>query len=203
MFRKTFAVLTAIFVVLVGAAPGASAAPRAGLRVSATAVQTTGPQQSPVDWSCQAVHPPYSSCGYAFATLTVRGFDAYGGLAETGEADQFGGIDWAASSARFTEVYTCGDSRRPRVLTTRIGGSGIWYGYDSFAGPASRVDSDTARLRAAFQLPSPLHTTACPRETRFQRGWLSEVRVVFTGGGGAPGATWRVPGSHVVAPVPA
>lgn len=221
MYRKTFAAVFAAVLAplaIVATASAAEAAPRTTaarttLTVVATGVTTHGPSSTPVDEHCMSVKPPGSTCGYAFVTVTVKGFDALGGLSDCdpyatndpyGECagtseeawNQYGSVDWQQDRARYTEIYTCGTSKRPHVHSTRIGGAGIWYGFDSSAGYASRLDSDTARLRTAFEFPAPSSYSVCPGTTRFVRGYLSDVRVAFDGTNGAPDATWKVGGVH-------
>lgn len=200
MHRKLFATVAATFVLLVGIAPDASATARPGLRVSGVTVDVYGPATNPVFFGCQAIHPPSSDCGYVYVTATVSGFDAYGGLTDDPTIyDQLGGLGGPGSSARLTEVYTCGTSSRVHVLRTTLGPAGIWGGYSDVTNSYTRKGTNSATLVAGFQFPNPRST--CDQLT-IRRAWVSDVRLGFDGINGAPDQVFRVRGVHRV-PLPA
>jgi hypothetical protein len=200
MYRKLFAALAATFVLLVGVAPVASAGPRSALTLSAVDVGVYGPSTNPVFFGCQSIHPPSSDCGYVYVTATVSGFDAYGGLSDDPSSyNQLGGFGGPGSSARLTEVYTCGTSTRVRLLSTTLAPSGIWGGYGGTTNRYTRRGSDAATLNAGFQFPNPRST--CD-DLRIRAAWVSDVRLGFDGIDGAPDQVFRLRGTHRV-PLPA
>lgn len=206
--RRLFTLVLIAASLMVGAGQAASAARGTPIRAVAFRVDATVPLNRPLNPACVAVHNQ-SECGNAVATLTLKGFAAYGGIAPCPAAgcsgftptDQFGRVG-EHGRARLVQLYRCGATGPVRFTSIVVSALPIWQGVASGVNTATRIDADTARVKATFPFPNPHTYSPCPTDTRILAAIVYDVSVDYTGGGGVAGRTFRSPGYFWATPLP-
>ncbi|WP_432548059.1 hypothetical protein [Kineococcus sp. SYSU DK004] len=191
--RRRVPALAAVAVLTAGlaAAPAASAATAPpGVRAAPGAV-TLSPRPAVLPETCRTATPPVSPCGYGTIDVRVSGLAAAGDRAG-------GGIGFGGAAGVTLEVR-CGTSTRSTWVRTQVPVGPVWPRSASTIGPATRVDADTAVLRAGFTLPSSGALGACRSTTTVVRAWSTGASVVLDGlpptASGATSTTVRVSGT--------
>jgi hypothetical protein len=178
------------------AVPAASTAPASGLRVASATVTTVPPAQTkPMAEDCFTGRSA-ANCGFGVVEVTLKGFDAYGGIpdcaAAYSEACDLPVAEVADTvGTRIDVVVRCAGELLPRMRSLAVStdpGSQQWAAQ---VGPWNRVDSDTARVKAEFTLPPPSAIGACrPGQAvtflgavarKVTVGWTSETATVPDG----------------------
>lgn len=189
--RRVLAVLAAALVVGTVGATAAQAAP-GDLRATSEVTLSARPAALPA--TCATSTPPVSGCGYGVITLTVRGFDTLGGIPDcAGVCSAWGGVA-RTGAAGLTLQVRCSPTGPSRYVRTTVPVTPVWPTSASSVGRSTKVDSDTAVLRAGFTLPNSAQLGACTGTTTVVRAWFTGASVVLDGVRGGT-ATFRVAGS--------
>jgi len=177
-------ILTIFCAAALTAGPAAAAPPGKIKVVSFEADRAYLSFGNPLPTECPEIHV-WSPCGSFNINVTLTGFDAFGGISTcsyyppdcvdvpAGSHPELGGLvtgENAGGSARITLSYRCESggpikeyrsSTYPRTLWMQ--GTSVNY--------YSRIDSNTARISAAFIFPTPdVYSSCLPGETRFAGG---------------------------------
>ncbi len=201
--RKVAAAFVVALFLLAGGLP-AQAAPAAPIRATAFTVAATAPENQPLNGACVPIHNE-SQCGNARVTLTLKGFQAYGGIpaCQSGDStcfmtDRFGRL--GGGSARLAQLYRCGATGPLRFMSTSIPALSIYFGVPSGVNGSTRVDADTARVQAIYPFPNPHEYSPCPSDTRVVAAVVYHFSFIYTGGNGPAARTFLNNGYFVVAP---
>ena len=167
-------------------------------------MEVGGPVRTRPMWDqCHVGGLNHPYCGLGTVQLTLSGFDAYGGVPACDDPagcrdDDLAVLREGTPGTRVDVLVRCTGEWFPRVASVplRVGGGP----FPSAVGPASRVDSDTARVGAVFSLPSPADIGVCgPDATNLYAAVVRGITVGFDGvADGVPSWTSRVRGLHPV-----
>jgi len=194
--RRLLAVLAAA---LVAGALSATSAQAAATDLRATSTVTLSPRPAVLPATCATPTPPVSGCGYGVVELTVRGFDTLGGIPDcAGVCSSWGGVA-RTGAAGVTLQVRCSPTGASRYVRTTVPVTPVWPAAASSVGRTTKVDSDTAVLRAGFTLPNSAQLGACSGPTTVVRAWFTGASVVLDGVRGGT-TTFRVGGSPQFAP---
>ncbi|NIZ90192.1 hypothetical protein [Kineococcus rubinsiae] len=207
MTRTLRATALAALAVVLTAAPAQTGTAGRGagdaVTVRESRVELTPPLATrPMDEQCAVGGFNHPFCGRVVLDVTLAGFDAYGGVPVCTDPDDCSAEAPLATStggrARVDVLVRCAGEWFPRVRSLPVvveAGPG-----PSDVSPASRVDSDAARLVFSFLLPSPSEIGACgPGATLLGAEVVRSLSLEFTGAAaGVPSWTTRLPGVHRV-----
>lgn len=189
--RRILGVLAAVVALGTFSATAAQAAP-GDLRATSTVTLSSRPATLPA--SCASTTPPVSACGYGTIDLTVKGFDALGGIPDcVGTCNGWGGVGRSGAAGITLEVK-CSPTSASKYVRTTVPVTPVYPASASAVGNTTKVDSDTAVLKAGFSLPNRNQLGACGGTTTIVRAWFTGASVVVDGVRGTS-TTFRVAGS--------
>lgn len=215
-----FGIVTALLCAsIVSAGPAGAAAPGT---VSAKKISLVAFEMRPAALDenplpeCIEIHV-WSPCGSVDVGLTLSGFNAFGGISSCSEASDecvddpagssrsLGGIKTGENggTAHLILRYRCENSNRIRIYRATLDARIEFQGVPSYVGAYTRIDSNSAKIWAAFIFPATgVYSSCAEGATHLESAWLNHFVIRFQGAGGVPDQTFAHRGGFQF-PIPA